>query len=177
MRGAVVCFKIEVGIGALRVCDADDGTSTGADDDRECLKSGARSDSDAVVAGSRDDTDDKSAICDIGVTVFVTVVVAMAVVVDVDVADCEGEMSLFLCFDGTKFSADEFSFRLLLEDDDATDSGAGLHGRVRGDEDGECRKEEEALEIVTSVFLSIRVTIFPISVTCFCKCDIREKRC
>ena len=64
-----------------------------------------------------------------------------------------------------------FSFRFK----DA-DSGAGLQGSVRGD-DGMCSEVDpndvfKAEE--TSDFLSIRVTMFPMSVTCFCICEKSE---
>ena len=79
--------------------------------------------------------------------------------------------------DGKNVNADEFSFRF-----EPVGAGAGFHGRERGD-DGEYRVVEVAPSEAfgeesgaISNFLSILVTRFPMSATCFCKCEKRENR-
>ena len=90
------------------------------------------------------------------------------------------ESSPFLCLDGKNARADELSFR--FRDADCVEiSGAGIHGSDRGD-DGKCKEEEVTpMDVFKGEdcadnpdFLSIRVTIFPMSVTCFCKCEKSE---
>ena len=88
--------------------------------------------------------------------------------------DIEDESSDRRCFDGTNANADSLSFRFRLDETVTPLSDAGFHGSVRGEEDEELTPND--VFSVTSVFLSILVTILPISATCFCKSEMIEKR-
>ena len=77
-----------------------------------------------------------------------------------------------------KAKADEFNF-LLTPPDGGCTSTDDLKGSVRGDEGEEAPIEELERKVSadSSVFLSILVTMLPISIICFWRFERRENRC